>query len=301
MHNNLAVVDLGSNTFHLLIVSKDTNGSLKTIYRARVFVGLSDGGIEVIKEDKIKLGLETIRLFKAKLDFFGNTLLKVAGTAVLRKASNRMEFIHKAEEILQTRIEILDGQTEAEYIYKGIMLLPKLLFGTYLIMDIGGGSTEFIIVVDGIKVWWQSYTLGVGVLHHLFHNKEPIGLRAIHSMTEYVKNMITEMLHILEKYKIEAIIGASGSFEVLQSMTSKIIKEDEISIIQISEFEALYQNIINTDFEKRQNLPGLPKERTKLIVVGMALKKIIIDIAHPSYIIVSPYAMKEGILSEMLL
>ena len=300
MHNNLAVIDLGSNTFHLLIVSSNKEGILTTLYRSRIFVGLSEGGIDFIKEDKINSGLEAIKNFKSKLDFFGNPILKVAGTAVLRKASNRMEFITKAEEILQAPIEILDGKTEAEYIYKGIMLLPKLRSGTYLIMDIGGGSTEFILVEDSIKIWWQSYTLGVGVLHHLFHKVEPIGINAIKNMTEYVNKMISELINVLENYKIDAIIGASGSFEVLQSMTFKKIKEDEISVIQISEFEALFEKIIYADYDKRLNLAGLPKERAKLIVVGMALKKIIIDIAHPPYIIVSPYAMKEGILSDFL-
>ncbi|HMU04396.1 MAG TPA: hypothetical protein PJ990_12270, partial [Saprospiraceae bacterium] len=166
----IAVIDLGSNTFHLLIVKLGDDHTFETTYRERVFTGLSDGGIDIISNEKLAFGLETLRHFKNRLDEYQVIELKVIGTAVLRKASNRQLFIDEANKILNAHINIIDGQKEAEYIYKGIMLLPVLRVGTHLIMDIGGGSTEFILVSDGKKLWSESYTLGVGVLHNLFHH-----------------------------------------------------------------------------------------------------------------------------------
>ena len=296
----IAVIDLGSNTFHLLIVKVDDDHTFTTVYRERVFTGLSDGGIDIIREEKLIFGLETIRQFKRKLDENEVSELQVVGTAVLRKASNRQLFINEANAILKTEINIIDGQKEAEYIYKGIMMLPILRIGTHLIMDIGGGSTEFILVSEGHKIWSGSYTLGVGVLHNLFHHNEPIAETSLQSMTEYVKTMLSDMQDVIKNYTVEYLIGASGSFEVLQLMTSKDVDETNISTISNEEFEEIYHEIVKSDYEERAKLPGLPVERVKLIVVGIALKKIIADMVNPSKTVVSPYALKEGVLSDMI-
>lgn len=296
----IAVIDLGSNTFHLLIVKLGDDHTFETTYRERVFTGLSDGGIDVISNEKLAFGLETLRHFKNRLDEHHVIEVKVIGTAVLRKASNRQIFIDEATKILNTQINIIDGQKEAEYIYKGIMLLPVLRIGTHLIMDIGGGSTEFILVSEGKKLWSESYTLGVGVLHNLFHHDEPIAKSSLLAMKEHVNTTLKDMQGILKNYNIEFLIGASGSFEVLQSMTSKDIDDNSVSAISMEEFEEIYSIIANTNYEERAKLPGLPLERVKLIVVGIALKKIIADLVKPSKIVVSPFALKEGVLSDMI-
>jgi exopolyphosphatase/guanosine-5'-triphosphate,3'-diphosphate pyrophosphatase len=296
----IAVIDLGSNTFHLLIVKLGDDHTFETTYRERVFTGLSDGGIDVISNEKLAFGLETLRHFKNRLDEHEVMEVKVIGTAVLRKASNRQIFIDEATKILNAQINIIDGQKEAEYIYKGIMLLPVLRVGTHLIMDIGGGSTEFILVSEGKKLWSESYTLGVGVLHNLFHHDEPIAKSSLLAMKEHVHTTLKDMQDILNTYNIEFLIGASGSFEVLQSMTSKEIDDNSISAISMEEFEEIYSIIVNTNYEERVKLPGLPLERVKLIVVGIALKKIIADLVKPSKIVVSPFALKEGVLSDMI-
>jgi exopolyphosphatase / guanosine-5'-triphosphate,3'-diphosphate pyrophosphatase len=296
----IGVIDLGSNTFHLLIVEGMSKQSFKTVYRSRVFIGLSDGGIDVIKEDRIEDGLRTLADFKAKLLEYGVLETKVVGTAVLRKASNRQVFISRAKETLDTDIQIIDGLAEADYIFKGIMLLPGLDEGIHLIMDVGGGSTEFILIENGEKIWSDSYTLGVGVLHQLFHHNEPISAEDLADMKTHVLQVIGPMINAIGDKKLHYLIGASGSFEVLQSMTGRdpnVLQMDEINLI---ESENVYQTLVSATYEQRLKIEGLPNERAKLIVVGVALKKIIVDVLKPEKILISPYALKEGILSEML-
>ncbi|MBC7884447.1 MAG: hypothetical protein H7X99_03185 [Saprospiraceae bacterium] len=296
----IAVIDLGSNTFHLLIVNVTKDRIFETECRERVFTGLSDGGIHKIKKEKLKYGLDTLTKFKQILDHHQVKNLRIVGTEVLRKAINRHEFIAKAEEILGAEIEIIEGYAEATYIYKGIMLQKQMRMGTHLIMDIGGGSTEFILIHDGDKIWAQSYTLGVGVLHEMFHHEEPMGRPSIYNLQNHIEHTIGDMLDLMQGYKVDSIIGASGSFEVLQSMSGKITDETQISEISMPEFSAIYQKIINADFKERENLKGLPAERVKLIVVGMVLKKVITDYINPTRIMVSPFSLKEGVLSEMM-
>ncbi|MBK8627596.1 MAG: hypothetical protein IPN86_19135 [Saprospiraceae bacterium] len=298
--DKLAVIDLGSNTFHLLIVQMKIGGGFDIVFRKRVFTGLSDGGISVIKEHKINQGLETIREFRDILDMFHNPRLSVIGTAALRNASNRSVFIDQAETILQSKINIIDGIQEADYIYKGMTLHQDLQSGAHLIMDVGGGSTEFILVNEGEKIWSNSYPLGVGMLHEEFHKTEPITNSAIHNLTVYVQQMTAEIAKIIGPYKPFTLAGASGSFEILLMMTGIKISQNNINTVTNEKFLAIYDKIITSDEAQRNTIEGLPSERVKLIVVGMVLKKAIFDLLQPEKILVSPYSLKEGVLREMI-
>ena len=295
-----AVIDLGSNTFHLLIIEKKRNNTFETLFRKRVFTGLSDGGIDIIKEDRINYGLETISEFQQILASYDFPTLRVVGTAVLRKAANRQMFIDQANKILGAEIEIIDGDTEADYIFKGIMLLEEMKSGTHLIMDIGGGSTEFILIQDGIKLWSKSFQIGVGVLHQSYHNTEPINEIDLSLMKSFILKTVADLIPIIDRYKPSTLTGASGSFEVLQSMSGFDLQFNQLTSVSTDFFYTLYNSIISLNYEQREKLKGLPKERVKLIVVGMVLKKIICDLIQPGHILVSPYALKEGILSEMI-
>jgi len=295
-----AVIDLGSNTFHLLIVEISGDKKFEAIYRKRVFTGLSDGGIKTIKNEKIDLGLSTLHEFKKTLDQYGNPELRVIGTAVLRQAENRHLFIDKATKILNTPIEIIDGHQEADYIFKGITLLDDFNTGTHLVMDIGGGSTEFILIKNGEKIWSKSYLLGVGVLHELFHKSEPISEHELSLMNSHILHTLSDLNFMIEKFKPTTLAGASGSFEVLQTMVGLDPENIKATLVAPDMFYTICNRIVSSDENQRSKIEGLPIERVKLIVVGMALKKIICDMVQPEKIIVSPYALKEGVLREMI-
>jgi exopolyphosphatase / guanosine-5'-triphosphate,3'-diphosphate pyrophosphatase len=295
-----AVIDLGSNTFHLMIVTANLKGTIEVTYRERIFVALSEGGISSIKQERIEAGKRALLSFQKTLKKYEPLTLRVVGTAVLRKAENRQVFISIAEEILATKIDIIDGSAEANYIYKGVTLLPETKIGNHLIMDIGGGSTEFIVIENGVKTFSASYMLGVGVLHQLFHHNEPILEKDILGLENYILVNVTDLLHHLKGTTISMLIGASGSFEVLESMSGQTLSKNQLTQIDKTKFDKIYSQIITLDLENRKKLKGLPVERAKLIVVGMVLKQVILNAAHITKIGVSPYALKEGILAEMI-
>lgn len=295
----LGVIDLGSNTFHLLIVEHDSGLNFKILFRKRIFTSLSEGGIEHILPSRIDAGLKSIKEFKYNLDLYHCNHLRAIGTAVLRTASNRKEFIDKAEEILCTKIEIIDGASEANYIFKGITLSPLVGRGTHLIMDIGGGSTEFILIREGQAIFSKSYVIGVGALYAMFHKSEPISSSEINQISRYIYEKIADLKSMVDLHKPEFLIGASGSFEVLPMISGYDLSETEIMKVEPKTFLDIYHKIISADEISRSNIEGLPRERIKLIVVGMILKKVIFDLMQPSHIYVSPFGLKEGVLREM--
>lgn len=294
-----AVIDLGSNTFHLLIVDKKSEGIFDEVYRQRIFVSLGEGGIDQLKPTAIQRGLEACAEFKSKMEDYSVESSVITGTAALRTASNRDVFMHQAEAIFGQPILIIDGQSEAQLIYTGVKILSPMEERT-LIMDIGGGSTEFIIVQRGELLWAESYKLGVNVLHDLFHHQEPIGPHSVAALKTHVRAVAKAFIHQIKLAPIHTLIGSSGSFEVFESMSGLPTYKDRVNAIPIDTARDIIHKIVPYDREQREQIEGLPKVRAKLIVVGMLLVEEILDLVKPQHMIVTPYALKEGVLTQYL-
>jgi exopolyphosphatase/guanosine-5'-triphosphate,3'-diphosphate pyrophosphatase len=299
MADRIGIIDLGSNTFHLLIVETGSNQSFTTVYKERSFVGLAENGIEVLSQKAIDKGLETLSKFKSILNEFGVNNFKVTGTAALRSAKNKDVFINTAKEQLGIEIEVIKGEREADLIFKGVSLLHKM-GDNYIIMDIGGGSVEFIVVKNSLSIWSKSYNIGVGVLHNNYHETDPISKVEISQLIAFLYTTLEELRSMVKDLKIHAIIGASGSFEVVESMNGKTISNSKISEISLDDYWNVSSRIIEASISERNQMEGLPSSRVKLIVVSMILIDLVIEMANPTKIMISPYALKEGLLSELI-
>lgn len=294
-----AIIDLGSNTFHLLIAQVASDYKITVLERLRSFVGLGDGGIETLKPESMNKGLETLREFRSIIDRYSYISLKIIGTAALRTANNSQDFIDEVNKLFITPVEIIDGEKEADLILKGVSLITDMSAGCHLIMDIGGGSTEFILVNNGVKVWSYSYVLGVGVLFAGWHKSDPISIEERQELTSHLISSLSELNEICQKYWVTNLIGASGSFEVLESMSGKLTNIDSNNEISTVDFWALSNKIINSSVDERKIMDGLPPQRVKLIVVAMILMQEVIKLVRPSKITVTPYALKEGVIKEL--
>lgn len=295
----VAAIDLGSNTFHLLIVEGEGNKISREIYRERVFVGLGDGGIEHLGEEAIERGLNACLSFRKALNHHGVDRLRVTGTAALRNASNAHEFTSRATALLGVKIDIIDGQEEARFIFEGVKQLSDLEERT-LIVDIGGGSTEFIIAHHGKKVWAESYLLGVGVMHAAYHKEEPIAREHETALRQHIQTVLQPLKSELTKERVSCFIGASGSFEVLESITGRPSFKNKLNTVEIADAHRIAALIISKNLEERTLLPGMPIERVKLIVVAMILIEEILKLTGEVTLQVTPYALKEGLLAAML-
>lgn len=295
----VAIIDLGSNTFHLLIVNKEGNGSFDEVFRQRIYVSLGEGGIDQLKPSAIQRGIEACVEFKKKMEENDVVSAVITGTAALRTASNKNVFMQQAEAIFGQSILIIDGLLEAQLIYKGVKLLSPMQERT-LILDIGGGSTEFIIVENGNLIWAESYKLGVNVLHDLFHNEEPISQNSVLAVKAHIGHVAKAFIDQVQLAPIHTFIGSSGSFEVFESMSGLQTYKDKVNVIPISTARDIIARIVPYDRIEREQIAGLPKVRAKLIVVGMLLVEEILDIVNPERMIVTPYALKEGVLMQYL-
>ncbi len=295
-----AAIDLGTNTFHLLIASFDDRGNLVEHFRDRQYIHLAEDGIETIGVKAFQRALECVKTFCKYLERYDIRKVNCTGTAALRTASNGPELVAKIKEHTCIDVNIIDGIKEARYIYEGVKLaVPQTRSGNHIIMDIGGGSVEFIIIKNGHFHWSNSFPIGIAVLKRLFHKNDPITENEISSINNFIDEHVQKLYHVVKNLKVHSLIGASGSFEVLSGMKS-VGYSDHLSVdIPVEFFTQVYNGLIHSTLQDRLLREDIPNDRAHLIIVAFHLMKHILDKINFQKITVSAYAMKEGILSEM--
>ncbi len=300
MTNRYGVIDLGTNTFHLLISEKSDAGNIVELFRERIFVKLGEDGIETIGDAPFQRALAAIHSLKATLDLYKVNHIKAFGTAALRTASNGNKFIDKIRDETGIQIKLIPGDEEARLIHLGVIQAVPLNNENGLIMDIGGGSVEFIVANSQGVIWAQSFPIGVSVLFRKFHKTDPITFEEIEKVEDHLETILIPLLGILNIHETPFLIGASGTFDVLDIILSRQRISSIHSIVEVQDFYPLYQQFLNTTLSERLQMEKLPESRAEMIIVAMILINFILKKANIKQISISAYAMKEGILSEMI-
>ena len=296
----VGVIDLGTNTFHLLIVDTIKSNHFEEVYRERKFIHLAEEGIEVIGKKALDRAGETIHNFKKILDQYEVMDLRILGTEALRKARNGSAFVKEIESMIGYPVEIIDGDREADLIFKGVGLAVELERSNHLIMDIGGGSVEFIISIKGEKKWAYSFPIGVAVLQRLFHHKDPITEEELTILDQFLISQLTPLFDMASSYKIKCLTGASGSFEVIGNIVDSHDTSHHYMGLKSKQFYPIYEAIIKSSYQERLNMKGIPPERAQMIVVAIHLIYFILENIPIRNICISDYAIKEGVIAEMI-
>ena len=229
-----------------------------------------------------------------------NTL--IIGTEALRVASNGPDLATFIEETLNAKVEVISGKREAELIAKGVQWESKAPIDNAVIMDIGGGSVEFIHIKNQEIKWLDSFPVGVGVLHNKFKHEEPIEDEEVENLEDYLKNNCKSLVDYLASQEINYLIGASGSFELISAIKQgKYPPELTGNEVDIADFWNIHNLILHSSLADRLDMKGLPSQRAKLIVVAFILMGWIIRTMPATKLTISKYAVKEGLVAEELL
>lgn len=304
----VAVIDLGTNTFNLLIVQFEES-NFRTIIKEKISVKLGEGGINIGKIQKAAFdrGIAAIGVYMQLIKKHKAELVFAFATNAVRSASNGEEFKNVVDETYGISVQIIDGDEEARLIYKGVCLGVPLGDEKSLIMDIGGGSTEFIIANKKEIFWQKSYHLGAARLVEKFNHSEPILSSEIDSIKNYLKENCKELQLAMQKHQVKNLIGSSGSFETLADIVSyakhnKSIFETEFTFIEINKNQLIevINQLYQLDVEQRLKVKGMIPLRVDMIIVASLFIEFIIKQFNIEKVILSDYALKEGILDEVM-
>ncbi|MCB0533445.1 MAG: hypothetical protein KDD14_14680 [Saprospiraceae bacterium] len=298
-----AVIDLGTNTFHLLIATPNGQGGWVERSRERIYVKLAEEGIDRIGDAAFDRALAALERFRQELD--ANEILPNAvrayGTAALRTARNGQAFLDEAFVRTGLQIELIDGQREAQLIFKGVRQAVPFPDNRVLVMDIGGGSVEMVLALGDTILWQQSFPVGVALLFQYFHHSDPITEKEIAAVEHHLDNTLAELWQALELHSVPTLVGAAGAFDTIDHLLlDPASKHPLYGRVTVAAFENLCNQILQTTLAEREQMKNLAPERRSMIVVGFILIRHIIRRGNMREILTSVYSMKDGMLAEMI-
>ena len=299
--NNIGIIDLGSNTFHLLIAKVTSPQEFEEVYKEAFFVKLASEGIEKIGDKPFQKGIEIMVHFAEKCKDLQVSEIKAIGTATLRRAENASFFIQQVYEKTGIEVAVISGDEEALLIAGGVHLAIPFIKEKVLIMDIGGGSVEFIISEGETIFWSKSFPLGISILYNYFHKKDPISEDEIDKLLQFLDESLVDLMAILRVHKVDHLVGASGTFDVLEDFLSDMsIKNKYASTVSVAYVFPVLDEIIKKSLAERLEYKEIPETRAEMIVAAMVLIKFILTAGNFSSLTYSSFAMKEGILRKFM-
>ncbi|MDP4185874.1 MAG: phosphatase [Bacteroidota bacterium] len=300
-----AVIDLGTNTCNLVIVRTNKDGKQELIYSGSEPVKLGQGGIDkrIITPDAMQRGLKAISNHLNRIQNAGCENVRAIATSAVRNAQNKDAFLNLIREKTGLEFEVITGDKEAEYIYKGAKLAVGFQKEKVLILDIGGGSNEFIIG-NGREIYWkQSFEIGVARIREKFKPKDPISDEEIKQIEAHFDHHLTPLWQAVTEHPVSTLIGCSGAFDSFVDMLEGLEPESTFRVkteIAPSDFFSLHHKIVISDHATRKTMKGLDPVRIEMIVIASIFVNFVLRKLNIHTIIQSGYALKEGVLAEML-
>jgi exopolyphosphatase/guanosine-5'-triphosphate,3'-diphosphate pyrophosphatase len=306
LHSNptVAVIDLGTNTFHLLI-GRFGLTQIEEVYQLQLPVKIGQGGINkgFITTEAQARAFQALTTFSEKIKEFNVSKIIAIGTSAIRNASNGDAFLSEIKQQFGFNTNKIQGNKEAELIYKGVLCSFSFPSKPTWVMDIGGGSVEFILGQEKDIIWRKSFEIGAARLIEKFNISEAITKLELQKIDDFFETNLKEVWQVQLKYQANWFVGSAGSFDTLREVLQEDLQEtlldisehaQEVSMAQVEKFSEF---ILGSNLKQRQQMKGLPDFRVDMIVAATALMNFVVKRLGSNRIIASHYALKEGILA----
>ncbi|NOU52965.1 guanosine-5'-triphosphate,3'-diphosphate diphosphatase [Pseudoalteromonas sp. JBTF-M23] len=292
-----AVIDLGSNSFHMLI-ARHVAGGVHTIGRVKRKVRLAAGldKHSILSIEAMQRGWECLALFAERLQDIPKQNISIVATATLRLAKNADEFKTRAELILQNKINVISGELEAKTIYKGVAHTSACQ-GRQLVIDIGGASTEVVIGKGFDALLYNSLNMGCVTYLEQFFSDGNLSKENFANAIQAAESVIKPIQKDFITMGWELAIGASGTVQAIQEILSANGQSDMLTLDKLNEIQI---QAIACKTIKQLNLPGLSEERRLVFVSGLAILVALFKSLQIQQMGLAGGALREGVLYSMI-
>ncbi len=296
----VAAVDLGSNSFHMIVCSL-IDGKLQTVDRLKEMVRLASGLDKKNYLDEItqERALACLERFGQRIKYFPPESVRIVGTSTLRTAKNAAQFLEKAEIALNHPIHIIAGIEEARLIYQGVANTLSSQTGVVrLVMDIGGGSTEYIIGSGDNALDKESLPMGCVTTSSLFFKNGKLSKSTFNEAVLFAQRRLEPFQQKFQRQNWDEAIGASGSLKAID----KVLQAKNWSNNGITRegLEQLVQYLSTCSDIKDLNLPDLDLERLPVFVGGVAIVYATFKSLGITQMTISDGALREGLIHDLL-
>ncbi|MCK6542994.1 Ppx/GppA family phosphatase [bacterium] len=305
---HIAAIDIGTNSFHLIVVELLGNGKYRIVDREKENVRLGSGSsdMKMIAPDAIERGVTALKRFSEIAKVYKAPIRAVATSAV-REALNQAHFVKKIKDATGINIEVVSGNEEARLIYLGVLQALPVFNHKIIAMDIGGGSVEYIVGVRGEAQYLNSLKIGCIRLTQRFFDKGVIKPKKIQECREYIRGFVSAVAREVRDRKIEFAVGSSGTILNLANMIranrSGISSDAQLNNFSFTkkELDRVVQNILKAKtVAQRIKIIGLDIKRADIIVAGALVLQESFDLLKIKQMVVSEYALREGIIHDYI-
>ncbi len=296
----VAAIDLGSNSFHMIVARLEESGTLSIIDRLRENVRLG-GGLDkngIIDEAAQTRAFDCLETFAQRIRDLPQSAIRIAGTNTLRVAKNSRAFVAKAEEILKHPIEIIAGREEARLIYLGVAHGLATKEGKRLVIDIGGGSTEFIVGRGMTPLRRESLYTGCVSASKRFFSDGKITKKSMKAAETEAALTLFPQAPDFKSGQWEEAIGCSGTIKAI----ANIVQEEGWCLDGISykSLQKLRETLLEAGHIDNLTLTGLSESRKPVIAGGLSVLLAIFKTLNIEQMQVSDQSMREGLLYDLV-
>jgi len=307
---NLAAIDIGTNSFHLIVVRVKEDGNFEIIDREKEVIRLGEGSagdIKIIKPEAFKRAFDALKRFKGIADSH-NAIIRAVATSAVREAHNKNDFMEQVFAKTGINIEIISGIEEARLIYLGVLKAVPVFDKKILAIDIGGGSTEFLIGKKGEPVFSVSMKIGAVRLTQKFFPDFQVNKDRINDCSDWIEGELYQPANTIKKKKFQVCVGSSGTIMSAGLMISALKNNSSSGNGILNNFvftkEELYEIekevLSRKTVEKRKKIPGIDDKRAEIIPAGIIILSTIFKLFELDKITISGYALREGIIIDIL-
>jgi exopolyphosphatase/guanosine-5'-triphosphate,3'-diphosphate pyrophosphatase len=303
----LAAIDIGTNSVHLVVAQPIGSGRFEILDREKevVRLGSGSGDMKELAPDAIGRGVDALTRFRRIADRFGAPVRAVATSAV-READNRRDFLDRVRADAGVEVEVISGVEEARLIHLGVLQAVPVVDRRVLVIDIGGGSTEFVLGQDGdVRDAW-SLKLGAIRLTERFLRDEPLRKRQVTDCRQEIRAYLAQVQAGVRRLGFDVAVGSSGTIVNLGEMVRARSKAEPLRTVNNFRFTADDLHAVVDDLvgaktvERRLKVPGLDPRRADIIVGGALILDEACAALDIGEVVVSDFALREGVLLDAL-
>ncbi len=301
----LCVIDLGTNSFHTVIVDAYPNGTFVVVDRLKDMVRLGEGGLVThrLQEAAMDRGVEALRRIRLLAEGWGVSEYLAYATSAIREAENGGDFIARVQEDVGLRIRPISGAFEAELIYKGVRRAVDLPEPA-LLVDIGGGSTEFIVGTAQTMHMAMSLKLGAARMTQAFIHTDPVERGEFKALRAYYREYLAPVYEAVRRHGVREIVGSSGTMENLAQVYLQLFGPAGASpfheVYEAKTFRQVTKKIMRSTRAERAALPGIDEKRRDQIVAGAMLVDVLLKDLPIERVRLSPHALREGMVVHFI-
>ena len=302
----VCVIDLGTNSFHAVIVDAHPNGSFQVVDRMKEMVRLGKHGLSAntLPDEAMERGMQALQRIHLLANGWGATEFLAFATSAIREATNGGVFIRRVRQELGLRIRPISGEQEAQLIFQGVRRTIEMAAPT-LLVDVGGGSVEFIVAAEGESVFARSLKLGAARLTERFVTTDPLSAAEQEEMRVHIRETVTAVVDACRAYDVTSIVGSSGTMKTLARVALEESGTGTQTVFQRtfsrSEVGTALKWVLASGADERIDHPAIEPKRGDQIGAGAVLLDTLLDeLPQVTHLRVSQNALREGMVVHFM-